>query len=95
MPNKKDEQPPQYVVMNPRGLPDDVPIITIDGGEGEQPRHYFAGDIYEGPRPEEFREEGVLVTPKQAEVAEKQAEQETAEAAPEADPESEPEPEET
>lgn len=57
---------PAYVVMNPRGVPEGVPIITIDGDDGE-PRHFYEGDVYDGPRPEEFREEGVLVTPKQAE----------------------------
>ncbi len=58
---------PTYVVMNPRGVPEGVPIITIDGPDGDS-RHYYEGDVYEGPRPEAFYEEGVLVTPKQAEA---------------------------
>jgi hypothetical protein len=62
----KKSDSPTYVVMNPRGLPSGVPIITIDSEDG-QSQHFYEGDTYTGPRPEEFREEGVLVTPKQAE----------------------------
>lgn len=66
MATKKEESKAAYVVMNPRGLPEGVPIISIDGEDGK-PKHFYEGDTYDGPRPEEFREEGVLVTQKQAE----------------------------
>lgn len=84
MATKKEEPKkadvPTYVVMNPRGVPEGVPIITIDGPEGEASRHYYEGDTYEGPRPEELREEGVLVTPKQAEQIVKTLDREADEA---------------
>lgn len=86
---KKDEQSPRYVVMNPHGHPDGVPVITIDGDGATKQRHYFAGDVYEGPRPEEFREEGVLMTPKQAEEVEKAVDRATDETEAPTDPESE------
>lgn len=83
MATKKDEQKtsgtPTYVVMNPRALPEGVPVITIDDDEGNS-RHFYEGDTYDGPRPEEFREEGVLVTPKQAEEIVKTLDREADEA---------------
>jgi hypothetical protein len=79
----KTAETPTYVVMNPRGVPEKVPIISIDDEEGNT-HHYYEGDTYDGPRPQEFYEEGVLVTPKQAEEIvrslEKDAEEVEAEA---------------
>jgi hypothetical protein len=75
----RDEPRERYVVVNTRELPDGVPVITIDPEqEGGKPRYYFAGDEYDGPTPESFHDEGILMTPRQAERLE--AEEETEEA---------------